>query len=126
MSDAVAEEPSGTPVPDGRFHVTARVQDACAVLEVSGDVDATTCGRLEHLVTVMLDDAPQRLTVDLSRVTFMDSSGIRALLHAHELGRARRAEVVVADPSTPVRRVLAWTGLDTVLTIVEQPRPTSG
>lgn len=105
------------------FRTVARLDGGRGVLEVHGEVDADSCERLQHLVTMMLDDAPAALRIDLAGVTFIDSSGLRALLHAYELGRARHAEVVVANPSTPVRRVLAWTGLDTVLTIVEPQDP---
>ena len=60
--------------------------------------------------------ASGRLVIDLEAVTFVDSSGIGALLHAQRLGCQ---SVVLANPTTLVRRVLPVTQLDRICPVYE-------
>ena len=103
----------------GSFRAVARVHGDRTVVEVTGEVDARSCVQLQHLLTAVLADAGVELVLDLAAVTFLDSSGLRTLLHAHDLGRDRQVTVRVVHPSTAVRRVLVWTGLDHVLGVDE-------
>ena len=59
-------------------------------------------------------DAPrhQSIELDLSAVTFVDSSGIGALVRAHRVADDAGARIVLVDPSHPVVRVLALVGLE--------------
>lgn len=60
------------------------------------------------------------LILDLSAVQFMDSSGLRAVLHLQrELASEPGGELVLLDPTTPVRKVLTLTGLDRHLTVAD-------
>lgn len=79
-------------------------------LRLVGDIDAAG---VDSLVS-HLDPLPAsgvEIVIDLSEVAFIDSSGFRALIEAHQ--RAERAGrlVVMADPSPAVRRLLDISGL---------------
>ncbi|HNI36247.1 MAG TPA: STAS domain-containing protein [Microthrixaceae bacterium] len=69
-------------------------------LVVEGDLDIAVMDALTELI----DAAPQGSTVevDLRAVSFMDSTGLRALLQ----GRATGREMVLVNPRPEVRRVL--------------------
>jgi anti-anti-sigma factor len=74
---------------------------------LEGELDMATAGGLtELLLTASGGDAP--LVLDFSGVSFMDSSGLRALLEgaANPNGSG---PVVVQDPSPQVRRVFEIT-----------------
>jgi len=59
------------------------------------------------------------VVADLSEVTFLDSSGLGVLVQAHRTATERDTRLlVVASP--PVRKLLALTGLDTVLDTYDQ------
>lgn len=84
-------------------------------IRVTGEVDA-------HSVTVvdaaLADvDPTNEVCLDLSGVTFIDSSGLRALVAAHKRAEAAGGGLVIVDPSPPVLRLLGLTGLDQVLAI---------
>ncbi len=70
---------------------------------LKGELDMATAGDLSALLTTAADRLDP-VVLDLSGVSFMDSSGLRALL------RAARSDdcgpVVVKDPSPQVRRLL--------------------
>jgi anti-anti-sigma factor len=74
---------------------------------VSGELERSTVDGFE----AVLDGArasTSRLVLDLSHVTFVDSSGVRSLIR---LGQALGAALVLRDPSPRVRRVLELRGL---------------
>jgi anti-anti-sigma factor len=66
---------------------------------IRGDCDLAAAAAIEAFLD-SFDHAP--VDVDLSGVTFLDSSGLRALLNA----RRRNAGLRVVDPSESVTRVL--------------------
>ncbi len=96
---------SERPAPTRPGWTTSSV-DGQPVFSVSGEIDIATADRLRaHLVQWVdehADDGP--LVLDLSAVTFLDSSGVRALVAAHRADR--RQALVLRDPSAPVRAVL--------------------
>ncbi len=94
-ADGTGPEPSDDLVIDLTFRT----------LRVSGDIDATNAGRLATSLTYAFE-LGEPVCVDMSRVSFMGSSGIRALLDA-----AAERQVVILHPSIEVRRVLEMLGL---------------
>jgi anti-sigma B factor antagonist len=90
--------------------VDAERADDRLIVTVIGEVDAATASVLEAGVVV---DDPAIATVDLrlDQVTFIDSSGLRALLMVRERVIAAGAGVVLGSTSTLVDRLLEVTGL---------------
>ncbi len=80
-----------------------------AALSVTGDVDAYSAPDLVSALTPLPGDGD--VTLDLAGVGFMDSSGIRVLVDAHQRGEQEGRRVVVANPSRSVRRILEISGL---------------
>lgn len=91
--------------------VTVRREHGVVITEVTGDMDMSTVAGLRERV-FGLADSGQPLIVDLNRITFIDSTGLGALI-----GAARRAQAhggtVHAVCSRPQTRKLLWlTGVD--------------
>ena len=77
------------------------------VLQLSGEVDLSVVPKL--LASVDGDRERSELVVDLSAVTFIDSSGILAII---ELGRKVGGRTLLRGPQGSVQRVLDLVGLD--------------
>jgi anti-anti-sigma factor len=93
------------------------------VLALEGPLDiATTTEAHKRLIALELPRRG-RLVVDLRDVTFMDSTGIRLLLHAREHARRCGAAFVIVRGPDEVMRVLALVGLDEQLDIVAPDEP---
>ena len=80
-----------------------------------GDIDLAAAGRVREVLTGAVEQSIS-VEVDLAHVTFLDSSGINALVAASKAARVRGHAFVVTSPSAPARRVLDITGLLAVLT----------
>lgn len=88
-----------------------RVDEPCgARLLVVGEIDLGVAGRFASAVNDLLDDAGGPATIDLTGVTFFNSTGIGVLCDAAE-GARRRGVALMVVPSDHVRRTLEITGL---------------
>jgi anti-sigma B factor antagonist len=93
------------------FNVDVVARELDVAIRVSGDVDLATSPELDSLLSRFANDGAAAVTVDLSRVTFFDSSGVRVLVAAkHRYDDAGR-HFALSELSEPVRRVLRLTGL---------------
>jgi anti-sigma B factor antagonist len=88
---------------------------------VSGEVDLATAHQLKESVAELLDSGFKRLVVDLRRVTFLDSSGIDALLTCDRAAAQHDAIMQVALGDARTRRTLEITGAIDYLNLVIQP-----
>jgi anti-sigma B factor antagonist len=88
-------------------------------LGLSGELDVASANDA-HKRMLGLELRPgAQLVLDLSGLTFMDSTGIRLILQASEHARMHGAGFAVVRPPANVMRVLALVGLDEQLDFVD-------
>jgi anti-anti-sigma factor len=88
------------------------IQDGRQVIaHVTGEIDMATCGRLRDAIEPYLGPA-QRVVLDLSGVTFMDSSCLSVLLHARTTLTADGGSLVLRNPSRAAHRLLSVSGME--------------
>jgi anti-anti-sigma factor len=96
-------------------HVTRFERDGAAVVTPVGEFDLSWSEQLrEELATAITTMSP-RAVVDLSGTTFLDSSGVGALVSAGKLARSHAGWLRLVAPRDNVRRILRITEVDTVL-----------
>lgn len=86
-------------------------------LLVAGELDIATVDGFREQLESLVDHARSPVFVDLSGVSFMDSSNIAVLLAAHFRAEEAEAELVIVDPSSACRRVFEILDLGNVLHI---------
>jgi anti-sigma B factor antagonist len=86
-----------------------------AVLAVTGDVDMLTAVHLTAAIETALASVPTAVIVDLSKVEFLASAGMSALVSAHADAAPISVAVVADGPATS--RPMKVIGLDNVLAI---------
>ena len=79
-------------------------------LVLVGELDVGTAVEPEHLIVSCVEGAT-RLTLDLSQLAFLDSTGVRLILFAQELCRRHGAEFALVRGPRQVQRVFALAGL---------------
>ncbi|HEX8083297.1 MAG TPA: anti-sigma factor antagonist [Solirubrobacteraceae bacterium] len=90
-------------------------------VRATGDVDLATVARLNETLCAEEGDAAT-VVVDLRGVRFIDSSGLAALVSAHQRARRRGARLVaVRGDDTAVAQVLASTALERAFETTERP-----
>ncbi|WP_421118627.1 STAS domain-containing protein [Aquihabitans daechungensis] len=94
-------------------------------LVVEGEVDARTAPDLLDAFHEGNRPPAAIVQVDLSAVSFFDSSGLVALQRLHQQATATGDSFAIVDPSPSVERILQLTGLDQLLPIDRQRSPES-
>ena len=99
--------------------VTVLCQDRFVVLAVAGEVDVYTVPHLRKAFDEILADGTGRnVVVDMSQVSFMDSTGIGALVSARRrLAEGAQLRLVTTQPN--VVKLFALTGLTKVFPIFD-------
>ncbi len=92
------------------MRVTFDRGDNAIIASVHGEIDADNCREFGEALLDESGGAPD-LVVDLSELTFIDSSGISELLKAVEAARGRGQTLRLRQPTPAVHRVLEITGL---------------
>lgn len=81
-----------------------------ALVTCEGELDVDSAEQLRAAVEEALAVGPLGLHVDCSRVSFIDSIGIRALMHPMELCRHRGTRRITVTKSEPMQRLLDTLG----------------
>ena len=85
-------------------------------IPVHGEIDIATAPELGRRLDAAIDASPGDLIeVDFTAVSFIDSSGLGALVTAQRRARAGGGELWVSNLQSNLRTVFELTGLDKVL-----------
>ena len=88
-----------------------------AVVSLTGEIDLSTAPRLSTVVTELLSDAPARVVLDMSGVTFCDSQGLGTLVVLSRKASLAQSCLVLTNVADFLLRVLDITGLRPALMI---------
>ncbi len=85
-----------------------------------GRLDAVTVPALETVLNNHLDAQQVRLILDMSAVTYISSSGLRALLHARKRAQAGGGDVVLSGMNPRVREVFEMIGFTSLFKVFDR------
>ena len=86
-----------------------------AVVHCSGRLNMVAAPKLRSYLAETIDGGHDRIIVDLSDTSFIDSSGLGALIGGLKTARQHGGDLRIAAPNEQVRTVLRLTNLDRVL-----------
>lgn len=95
-----------------------RLTNGTVVVAATGEVDLHTSSQLGRALEELAAEGVRRVVVDLSDVTFVDSTGLHALLCGARQLERENGELIVVVPDPKVRRVFEITGFDRLISIV--------
>ena len=100
------------------------IADACradgsSLLTIAGELDIATVPVVRERLTALTDGGARRLVVDLRDVSFMDSTGLAAFIHAKMRLGDEGAMTLVLEPDSYARLIFEVAGLDGVLDVVD-------
>lgn len=82
------------------------------VLNLCGELDSATAGLLREELTRIEAGGARVIIIDLSGLTFIDSTGIKLLVLADARSRARRRSLTLRSGSAAVQRAFALGGVE--------------
>lgn len=103
------------------FHLTtSSPSDGVIEIAAAGELDLSTSDLLREAVDVCCErDSLRVLMMDLRDLSFIDSTGLRALWYSRERAQAAGCELVLRSPSEAVQHLLRVTRLEKVFAVVD-------
>ncbi|MET7457302.1 STAS domain-containing protein [Streptomyces sp. NPDC005574] len=99
----------------GRFSVRSGVVGGVPVATVDGEIDHDVMGDFERALLSQDAATLPRIVVDLSGVTFMDSSGINVFIAAHRRVGEAQGWLRIAGAQDSVRSLMQMVGIDALI-----------
>jgi anti-anti-sigma factor len=102
--------------PPALEELTIERRDSVVVANLSGEIDIANAEALGDALARAVPNHAHGLVLDLTRTSYIDSSGIRVLFATDERLRRRGQRLRVVLPTDAlIRRALVMTGVDTVI-----------
>jgi anti-sigma B factor antagonist len=106
--------------PTGAFQVHSDRTNGHHQVSVCGEMDLSVTGEVDREMRLAEASDATTIVLDLDRLEFMDASGVRLLLQLDSRSRSNGGRLrITRPPATQVRRVLALTGADELLPLVD-------
>lgn len=88
-----------------------------------GELDLATAPEVEEQVLDALREGTRAVVLDLRELTFMDSTGVRTIVAAHQVAEQTGSDLRVVRPprESAVSRVIEISGIDEALGLVDEP-----
>jgi anti-sigma B factor antagonist len=88
------------------------------VIALAGELDlASASGLVDAARTALAGPGVSELHIDLSQVTFVDSTGLGALVEVNSSAAAQEKRFVLLNPAAQARKLLRTTNVESTLTI---------
>jgi anti-sigma B factor antagonist len=102
------------------FHLHSEKTGNSVLLKITGDFDVQVARRATDELTQVESAEPDPLVIDLREVSFMDSTAMGVIAGAHARVTAAGRRFAVVAPPVGVRHAFEISGLDEVVTIVDE------
>lgn len=90
-------------------------EDKAVIISIRGKLDTLTAPNLEEEIKLQANEC-EKLTLDLSKLEYISSAGLRVLVMAHKL-MAEKGGFIVKSANKNVMEILKITNLTSVLNI---------
>lgn len=101
------------------LEVETEEREGLVQIFLRGELDLSTAEKVEDELRRVEDDADQLLVLDLSGLTFLDSTGLRLMVTADQRARKTGRRLAVVKGPDTVHRVFTITKLDERLRMVD-------
>jgi anti-sigma B factor antagonist len=96
---------------------TAALDASRHVVAVAGEIDLFTAPELKAALSDALESGRNRIVVDLSETTFLDSTALGVLIGAVKRLRSRDGVLTIVNTDSNIAKTFEITGLDQIFVI---------
>jgi len=111
MPEQPEPSPPAQPLTFGELRLTVRREGTTHTISVAGELDIATADRVEAALLEAEATDAQAIVLDLSELTFMDSTGVRLVLSANARSRADSNRLALVRGTPAVQRVFQLSGV---------------
>lgn len=93
------------------------IRGEIVILSLIGKLDARTDAKFNTEVNRLIQKNFNLIFIEMSKLTFLDSTGLGACMKAHRAAREKGGVIIFVSPSEPVNKVFRITGADSIFNI---------
>jgi anti-sigma B factor antagonist len=101
------------------FEIRSELKAGNARVTLSGELDLATVPRVQEAVEALLGQGASKLVIDLSRLAFVDSSGLRMFIALNDRAADEGWALALIRPAEPSLSVFQITGAEQNLPFIE-------
>jgi anti-anti-sigma factor len=99
----------------GELGITASEQGTTTTISLRGEWDLAHEPAIRRVINDVLERSPECVVLDLARLSFIDSTGVHAVIGLHKRAEHQGARVVIVPGPRAVQRIFELVGLTEVL-----------
>lgn len=99
--------------------ISCENRDDIVVLSLVGKIDIDSSPELKAKVLDLIEQDNKNIFIDFSGISFMNSSGLGALISIVKEARSREASLTIISPTTFIKSLFKLTQLDKIFTIYD-------
>jgi anti-sigma B factor antagonist len=103
------------------FLIARENVDGIPVIRMLGELDVSTVPKLREVMEQLFEEGESSLALDFNGVTFVDSTGLGALLGAKRRTMERSGQIYLLGTSDPLERLLQMLSLKPLFILVSDP-----
>lgn len=107
------------PGSDTSFDIDIRRRPNCVVVHLAGSCTMEVCDRLESALRPLMKEPVRLIVMELSRLDFIESTGLGAIVAAYLRLRRRHGEVRIVRPRPAILKLLELTRLTQIFSLHE-------
>jgi anti-sigma B factor antagonist len=88
------------------------------VIAARGEIDLFTAPDFKQVLTETIEGGEHRVVIDLTEVSFLDSTALGVLIGAVKRLRSRGGALAIVNTDASIAKTFAITGLDQIFTIL--------
>jgi anti-sigma B factor antagonist len=100
------------------MNVTTLLEPSVTRVELEGSIDGKTAPQIREELSSSLPQV-QNLIIDMARVDYLSSAGLRLLLLVYREVTARKGKLVLVGVSPEIRTVMSHTGFLSFFTLAD-------
>ena len=95
-------------------------------IAVAGELDLSSALTFDEEMRRAEDKLPRTIVLDLRRLRFLDSTGLRLIMSAQSRARTRGRRLAIVEGGEPVKRLFRLAGVNRRLDIIDDPSAIAG
>lgn len=103
------------------MEITQRVEDGITVVQPDGRIDTEAAEQLDQVLQAALASGSHRIVVDMSKVEYISSAGLRSLAAVLVKCRDEGGDMKLAALNERVARVFKIIGFDLLMSVTDTP-----
>ncbi len=103
------------------MEITQEKSKESLVIRLAGRLDTSWCDSVEQVLTEAVKAGEHRIRLDMGRVAYISSAGLRVILTSYKQLLAIKGSFGIVNPSSMVYSVLSLAGMDSLIESLAEP-----